>query len=188
MIDRFRSLPMARSAFLAGRTPADLCRSVPALFYIIAIGLPVGFGFHNTLSACLAGVALDYPLWLRVHLGLRGSGPGGRGTTTESERQGHTVNRPRRRFGNCHAAGRIPLCLQQQQPRAEIREARPDFGDDGSLVSHPMISSLADRFSYEVVEDSGRHAVVRLSSGRDVTSAILPGGPGQSHPTTEQHT
>ncbi len=58
MIDRFRSLPMARSAFLAGRTLADLCRSVLALFFIIGLGLLVGFRFHNTLGACLAGVGL----------------------------------------------------------------------------------------------------------------------------------
>lgn len=58
MIDRFRSLPMARSAFLAGRTLADLCRSVFALVFIIGLGLLVGFRFHNSAGACLAGVAL----------------------------------------------------------------------------------------------------------------------------------
>jgi ABC transporter DrrB family efflux protein len=58
MIDRFRSLPMARSAFLAGRTLADLCRSVFALAFIVGLGLLVGFRFHNSLGACLAGIAL----------------------------------------------------------------------------------------------------------------------------------
>jgi ABC-2 type transport system permease protein len=58
MIDRFRSLPMARSAFLAGRTLADLCRAVLALVLIIGLGLLVGFRFHNGVVACLAGVAL----------------------------------------------------------------------------------------------------------------------------------
>ncbi|MGO8863634.1 MAG: ABC transporter permease [Acidimicrobiales bacterium] len=58
MIDRFRSLPMARSAFLAGRTLADLCRAVFALVFIISIGLLVGFRFHNNVVACLAGIAL----------------------------------------------------------------------------------------------------------------------------------
>ena len=48
MIDRFRSLPMARSAFLAGRTLADLCRSVLALAFIIGLGVLVGFRFHNS--------------------------------------------------------------------------------------------------------------------------------------------
>ncbi len=58
MIDRFRSLPMARSAFLAGRTLADLCRSLLALAFIIGLGLLVGFRFHNTFGACVGGVAL----------------------------------------------------------------------------------------------------------------------------------
>ena len=58
MIDRFRSLPMARPAFLAGRTLADLCRNVLALLFIIGLGLLVGFRFHNTFGACLGGVAL----------------------------------------------------------------------------------------------------------------------------------
>jgi ABC-2 type transport system permease protein/oleandomycin transport system permease protein len=58
MIDRFRSLPMARSAFLAGRTLADLCRAVLALAFIIGLGLLVGFRFHNSAGACLAGIAL----------------------------------------------------------------------------------------------------------------------------------
>ena len=38
IIDRFRSLPMARSAVLAGRTIADLCRSVLALAFLIGLG------------------------------------------------------------------------------------------------------------------------------------------------------
>ncbi len=58
MIDRFRSLPMARSAFLAGRTLADLCRAVLALAFIIGLGLLVGFRFHDRVVACLAGIGL----------------------------------------------------------------------------------------------------------------------------------
>jgi ABC-2 type transport system permease protein/oleandomycin transport system permease protein len=58
MIDRFRSLPMTRSAFLVGRTLADLCRAVLALLFIICLGLLVGFRFHNSLGACLGGTAL----------------------------------------------------------------------------------------------------------------------------------
>jgi ABC transporter DrrB family efflux protein len=58
MIDRFRSLPMARSAVLAGRTLADVCRSTLALTFMIGLGLAVGFRFHNGFVPCLAGVAL----------------------------------------------------------------------------------------------------------------------------------
>jgi hypothetical protein len=38
IVDRFRSLPMARPAFLAGRTLAGICRSVLALACIIGLG------------------------------------------------------------------------------------------------------------------------------------------------------
>ena len=58
MIDRFRSLPMARSAVLAGRTIADICRNSLALGFVILLGLLVGFRFNNSLGACLAGVGL----------------------------------------------------------------------------------------------------------------------------------
>jgi ABC-2 type transport system permease protein/oleandomycin transport system permease protein len=58
MIDRFRSLPMARSAVLAGRTIADMARNAFALAFVVGLGILVGFRFHNNAVACLAGVAL----------------------------------------------------------------------------------------------------------------------------------
>ena len=75
MIDRFRSLPMARSAFLAGRTLADLSRSVLALAFIIGLGLLVGFRFHDNFGACLAGIALIIAFgyaftWVYAAIGL----------------------------------------------------------------------------------------------------------------------
>ena len=47
IIDRWRSLPMARAAVLAGRTLADLCRSVLALGIMVGLGVAVGFRFHS---------------------------------------------------------------------------------------------------------------------------------------------
>jgi ABC-2 type transport system permease protein/oleandomycin transport system permease protein len=75
IVDRFRSLPMARSAFLAGRTLADICRSVLALAFIIGLGVLVGFRFHNSVGACLAGVALIIAFgyaftWVYAAIGL----------------------------------------------------------------------------------------------------------------------
>ena len=71
MIDRFRSLPMARSAFLAGRTLADLCRSVFALAFIIGLGLLVGFRFHNSVGRLPGRRRPDHLLRVLLHLGLR---------------------------------------------------------------------------------------------------------------------
>ena len=58
IIDRFRSLPMARSAVLAGRTLADLSRSVFSLALMVGLGLLVGFSFHAGIGDILAGLAL----------------------------------------------------------------------------------------------------------------------------------
>ncbi|HEY4378446.1 MAG TPA: ABC transporter permease [Acidimicrobiales bacterium] len=52
LIERFRSLPMARSAVLAGRTTADLVRNVFVLTLMLVVGFLVGFRIHTNI-ACL---------------------------------------------------------------------------------------------------------------------------------------
>jgi ABC transporter DrrB family efflux protein len=46
-VDRFRSLPMARSAMLAGRATSDLIKNFILLLIVIGIGYLVGFSFEN---------------------------------------------------------------------------------------------------------------------------------------------
>jgi ABC transporter DrrB family efflux protein len=46
LLERFRSLPMSRSAVLAGRTFADLARNVFVVALMALIGIAVGFRFH----------------------------------------------------------------------------------------------------------------------------------------------
>lgn len=58
IIDRFRSLPMARSAVLASRTIADLVRNVIVVILMVVVGVIVGFRFHGSVGADLAGIAL----------------------------------------------------------------------------------------------------------------------------------
>lgn len=43
LVDRFRSLPMARSAVLAGRTVADLVQSILGVTVMLTVGVLVGF-------------------------------------------------------------------------------------------------------------------------------------------------
>jgi ABC transporter DrrB family efflux protein len=60
VVDRFRSMPMARSAVLAGRTVADLVRNIVVIFLMIAVGYLVGFRFHGGVAGaagCIAVVA-----------------------------------------------------------------------------------------------------------------------------------
>ena len=47
VIDRFRSLPIARSAVLAGRILADAVRLVASLAVILAVGTLLGFDHHR---------------------------------------------------------------------------------------------------------------------------------------------
>ncbi len=58
IIDRFRSLPMARSAVLVGRTVADLAQSVLGILVMAGCGLIVGWRAHNGLLSTLAGFGL----------------------------------------------------------------------------------------------------------------------------------
>ncbi|MGB9111137.1 MAG: ABC transporter permease [Acidimicrobiales bacterium] len=47
VIDRFRAMPMARSAVLLGRLVADTVRIIVTLLVILAVGYAVGFRFQN---------------------------------------------------------------------------------------------------------------------------------------------
>jgi ABC transporter DrrB family efflux protein len=58
LVDRFRSLPMAKSAVLTGRTISDLVRNTFIIFVMWMVGLLVGFRPQGTLLSWLAAVAL----------------------------------------------------------------------------------------------------------------------------------
>lgn len=75
MIDRFRALPMARSAVLAGRTAADAIRNLFVLGLMIGVGAAVGFRFHAGPAAALATIGLALAVgiafsWINALLGL----------------------------------------------------------------------------------------------------------------------
>jgi len=58
VIDRFRSMPMARSAVLLGRTIADLVRNVLIIGLMVVVGYLVGFSFRAGVLPALGCVAL----------------------------------------------------------------------------------------------------------------------------------
>src|SRR5688572_7768533 len=58
MIDRFRALPMTRSAVLAGRTGADAIRNLFVLALMTGVATAIGFRFHAGPAAALAAVGL----------------------------------------------------------------------------------------------------------------------------------
>ncbi len=58
LLERFRSLPMARSAVLAGRTIADLIRNVFVVVLMTVVGFAVGFRIHDGAIHFVAGMVL----------------------------------------------------------------------------------------------------------------------------------
>ena len=58
VVDRFRSMPIARSAVLAGRTVADLVRNILIIGLMIAVGYAVGFRFHGGAAGAIGCIAV----------------------------------------------------------------------------------------------------------------------------------
>jgi ABC-2 type transport system permease protein/oleandomycin transport system permease protein len=75
IIERFRALPMARSAVLAGRTLADLVRNVFVVGIMVVIGLLVGWRIHTsviqTVFALMIMLAFSNALaWIFAIVGM----------------------------------------------------------------------------------------------------------------------
>jgi ABC transporter DrrB family efflux protein len=80
VIDRFRSLPMARSAVLAGRTLADLLRSAFVLALQLGAGIVLGFRWQTSLVGLAAAVGLALAFgyacsWITATIGLAVKNP-----------------------------------------------------------------------------------------------------------------
>jgi ABC-2 type transport system permease protein/oleandomycin transport system permease protein len=73
VIDRFRSLPMARSAVLVGRTTADLVRGSIVVLIMTVVGLIIGFRpqLLGLLGAIAVVVALGFAMsWIYALVGM----------------------------------------------------------------------------------------------------------------------
>jgi ABC transporter DrrB family efflux protein len=80
LIDRFRSLPMSRSAVLTGRILADVATNLVQLAVLLGVGLAVGFTFFASVPSILAGFGLllliGYAFsWVFAFIGLTASSP-----------------------------------------------------------------------------------------------------------------
>jgi ABC-2 type transport system permease protein/oleandomycin transport system permease protein len=75
VVDRFRSLPIARSAVLVGRTAADVAMNVMTLIVMLLVGVLVGFRpsepVYNLALAFLLVLAFAYVFsWISAFVGL----------------------------------------------------------------------------------------------------------------------
>ncbi len=80
LIDRFRSLPMARSGVIAGRVIGDLVFNAFVMLVMVICGFIVGWRWHNGLGQALAAFAVLLlfafaMLWVGALIGLSVGGP-----------------------------------------------------------------------------------------------------------------
>ncbi|MGI8714403.1 MAG: ABC transporter permease [Solirubrobacteraceae bacterium] len=80
LIDRFRSLPMARPAVLAGRTLADIVTNLLSIVVLVVTGVIIGFSFGAGVVHVIAGFLLllliGYAFsWVFAFLGLIATTP-----------------------------------------------------------------------------------------------------------------
>ena len=80
VVDRFRTLPIARSAIVVGRSLSSLVLGIPVLVVMILCGLAVGWrpedGLGNAVLAFLLFELFGYAIgWLGVLVGLLAGGP-----------------------------------------------------------------------------------------------------------------
>jgi ABC transporter DrrB family efflux protein len=81
LIDRFRSLPMSRSAVLVARTFSDIALNCLSLVVLLTVGFVAGFNFHDATAGEIAlGILLLLLLgyafsWIFALVGLYSSSP-----------------------------------------------------------------------------------------------------------------
>lgn len=75
VVDRFRSMPVTRSALVVGRSAADLVRALLEMTALVVCGLLVGWQWHRGIGNALLAVGLLLMLrvaitWIGIYLGL----------------------------------------------------------------------------------------------------------------------
>ena len=80
VIDRFRSLPIARSAVINGHILASMLRLVLAMVFTLSVSFALGFRIHTDPLAALGGLGVVLALgfgvsWLFVYMGAKLSTP-----------------------------------------------------------------------------------------------------------------
>jgi ABC transporter DrrB family efflux protein len=75
LIDRFKSLPMARSAFLVGRTVTEILRNIFVLAIMTVVGLIIGFRIEHGIVNFLYAIGLTLIFgfafsWISASIGM----------------------------------------------------------------------------------------------------------------------
>ena len=152
LIDRFRSLPMARSAFLTGRTFSDVVYNAGILVVLMLSGLAVGWRVREGLVSFVAAVTLAllyaYAMsWLGVWLGQKVP------TVEAAQQVAFTTVFPITFLSNAFVpTSTLPEWLQpiaEWNPVSVLTASMRDlfgnpnpFGDGGFPTEHPELLTL----------------------------------------------
>jgi ABC-2 type transport system permease protein len=154
IIDRFRSLPMARAAVLAGRTGSDIVLNSISLSVMAITGLVVGWRIHNGIVSAIAGFLLlllfAYSIsWIMAFIGLKV------GRVEVVNNATFIVIFPLTFIANTFVrADKLPSVLQtfaEWNPVSSVTQAvRELFGNTGTLPK-PTVWSLANPVLYTLI-------------------------------------
>ena len=153
IIDRFRSLPMARSAVLSGRRSSDLVYNAGILVVLMLSGLAVGWRVHTGVLEFLAGVGLlllfTFAMsWIGVWLGLsvptrRGGAAGLASPSSSRSRSSRTSSCRRRRCPTgCSRSPSGTRSARSPPPPASCGATRTRSPRRGFPAEHPVLLTL----------------------------------------------
>ncbi len=156
IIDRFKSMPMARSAVPFGRATTDLITSTIGVAVMVVIGLLVGWqphlGLAKTLTAFGLIMLLRYAVaWLGVYIGLR--------VSAETADQLIPIVFPVSMISNSFVPtsgmpGWLQFLADWNPVSALVQACRDLFGNPGALPAHasfPLMHPVATTIAWSLV-------------------------------------
>jgi len=154
VIDRFRSLPMARSAVLIGRTGADIADNSISLFVMAITGLLVGWRIRTSALEAVVGflvlLLFAYSFsWIMAYVGLKVA------SVEVVQNSSFMFIFPLTFVANTFVRGDLlpgPLkAFADWNPVSSVAQAaREAFGNTGSLPA-PEVWSLANPIAYTLI-------------------------------------
>ncbi len=154
IIDRFRSLPMARSAVLVGRTGSDIFYNSISIFVMSITGLIVGWRIRTGLVEAIGGFLLlllfAYAIsWIMAYVGLKVS------SVEVVQNASFMFIMPMVFIANTFVAsdslpGPLQTVAEWNPVSAVAQAAREAFGNTGSLPS-PDAWSLENPVAYTII-------------------------------------
>ncbi len=154
IIDRFRSLPMSRSAVLVGRTGSDIFYNLTSIFVMSIAGLIVGWRIRTSPLDAIGGFLLlllfAYAIsWIMAYVGLKVA------SLEVVQNASFMVIMPLTFIANTFVAsealpGPLQTFAEWNPVSAVAQAAREAFGNTGSMPT-PDVWSLANPFLYTII-------------------------------------